>query len=236
MSDTAAKTDIKSKTLGMAAYEQIRSDIVTCKLAPGAALSEAKLAESYGYGLAPVRSALAKLAQEGLISRQARIGNFVAPITLQSIKDVFEMRLLLEPYLARVAASRIVETQLAELESYCEYDYIHGDKDSTAKFLKLNKKFHMGVADAAGNDRMSLSLSLLLDELERMVHLGLMYTDRSQEHQQEHRALIAALRAGDGDRAEKLSTEQVDVARRMVLDAAISNTNLSEINLAGVLK
>ena len=78
------------------AYATIKDDIISCVLQPGADVSEGMLVTRYELGKAPIRSALMRLRQEGLIISRGRQGNAVSPVTLRDVKEVFQLRLVLE--------------------------------------------------------------------------------------------------------------------------------------------
>src|SRR5262245_53345201 len=97
----------RRQRLGDQAYDRIKEDIVVCRLRPGAEVTEAGLAQHYELGLAPIRAALSRLSQEGLVNVIPRRGYVITPITIQTVKEVFDLRLLLEPAAARAAAGRV---------------------------------------------------------------------------------------------------------------------------------
>ncbi|HXF67171.1 MAG TPA: GntR family transcriptional regulator [Burkholderiales bacterium] len=212
------------------AYERIRHDIVGCVLAPGAEISEARLCGHYRLGKAPVRMALNRLAHEGLVRAIPRRGYQVTPVTVKDIHDVFELRLMLEPAAARMAAGRVDARQLRALEEVCRAGYQPGDARSTGRFLEANKAFHAAIARATGNARLAAAVEQLLDEMTRLLHLALAPRDRSQEVLHGHRALLKALVRGDGEAAERIAREQIEAARNMALAAVL--TSGAVMNLA----
>ena len=215
------------QTLGDAAYLTLKNRIIEGHLAAGAAVSEAELALSLGLGKAPVRAALARLAQDGLVAAIARRGWRVAPVTLADVLDVFRLRRSLEPLAARLAAERGIDAALLKrLDAACRADYQPGDPASERAFLKANRAFHLAVAEASGSPRLVRVLSNLLDESERALVLGLAVRNRSHEIQHEHQALIEALAAGDADTAEQVAAAQIDDARDMVMAALMSTPSL----------
>ena len=201
------------------AVAAIRHDILITRAAPGAALSEASLAEALSLGKAPVRAALARLAEEGLVTAIPRRGWVVSLVTIRDIHEVFDLRLLLEPEAARRAAGRVNATELNRLDAVCAAGYRPEDGDSAAAFLAANKAFHVAVAELSGNTRLARQIGRLLDESTRMLVLGLRRRDRSGEMAHEHQALIEALALGRAHEAAGLMHEQVDASRRMVLAA-----------------
>ncbi len=226
-------TAVSAKTIPLLsdrAYERIRHDIICCLYAPGTEVSEAQLCAQYKLGKAPVRMALSRLAHDGLVRAIPRRGYMVTPVTLQDIQDVFALRLMLEPAAARMAAGRVDAQRLRVLDDICREGYQTGNARSTARFLDANKAFHVTIAQAAGNARLAGTIEQLLDEMTRLLHLGLGLRNRSQEMQHEHRALVKALAKGDGGTAENICREQIEAARSMVLGAILASKSV--LNLA----
>jgi len=212
------------------AYERIRLDIITCAISPGAEISEAQLCTHYRLGKAPVRMALHRLAHDGLVRAIPRRGYMVMPVTLKDIHDVFELRLMLEPAAARMAAGKIDAQRLRVLDEACRAGYQPQDAKSITRFLNADKAFHVAIAQATGNSRLAAMIEQLLDQMTRLLHLGLGLRNRSQEMQREQRALAKALARGDGGTAERISREQIEAARNMVLSAIM--TSATVMNLA----
>ena len=213
------------------AYERIRHDVISCQLAPGTEISETQLCAQYKLGKAPVRMALNRLAHDGLVRAIPRRGYRVAEVTLKDIHDVFELRLMLEPVAARMAAGRVDAQKLRALDEIARSGYQPGDARSTARFLEANKAFHVAIARATGNARLADSIEQLLDEMTRLLHLGLGLRDRSVEMSREHRALAKALARGDGDTAERICREQIEAARGMVLSAILASRTVMNLAL-----
>jgi DNA-binding GntR family transcriptional regulator len=211
------------------AYERLRRDIISCAIAPGSEISEAQLATQYKLGKAPVRVALTKLAHAGLVKAIPRRGYMVMPVTLKDIHDVFELRLMLEPSAARMAAGKVNTQRLRELDEICREGYQPGDARSTARFLETNKAFHVEIARGAGNLRLAAAIEQLLDEMTRLLHLGLGLRKGPQETLHEHKALVKALARGDGETAERICRDQIQASRNMVLSAIL--TSRSVMNL-----
>src|SRR5437773_9918370 len=97
------------------AYVAIRDKIVSLALAPGAVINERELVEELGIGRTPTREALRRLAQEKLVDVYPRRGMFVTGIDVRELARLSEVRLVLEPEAARLAAERATEADLAEL-------------------------------------------------------------------------------------------------------------------------
>lgn len=214
------------------AYERILHEIITCAIAPGTEISEAQLCAQFKLGKAPVRMALNRLAHDGLVRAIPRRGYRVTPVTLKDIHDVFELRLMLEPAAARMAAGKVNAQRLRALDEISRAGYQPRDPKSTSRFLEANKAFQVAIARATGNARLAEAIEQLLDEMTRLLHLGLGLRNRSQELSREHRALVKALARGDGDTAERICREQIEAARSMVLSAILTSSSVMNLALA----
>jgi DNA-binding GntR family transcriptional regulator len=218
--------------LSARAYESIKHDIISCVIAPGTEISEAQLCAQYKLGKAPVRMALNRLAHDSLVRAIPRRGYRVTPVTLKDIHDVFELRLMLEPAAARMAAGRMDAQRLKAIDDVCRAGYQPGDPRSTTRFLEANKAFRVAIARATGNARLAEAVERLLDEMTRLLHLGLGLRNRSQEMQREHRALGKALARGDGEAAERIAREQIEAERNMVLSAILTSSAVMQLPIS----
>jgi DNA-binding GntR family transcriptional regulator len=213
------------------AYRRIKDAIVTCQLAPGSTFSESSIAERFGLGKAPVRWALATLVQEQLVVARPRQGYVVAPVTIQRVNELFDLRLLLEPAATRMAAGNVDGALLRQIDAICAAGYQPGDRASERTFLGANKSFHVSVARASGNRSLARVLESILEEMERLFHLGLALRDRSEEMQHEHNELICMLVAGDKAGAERVTVAQIEAARKMVLDAILGSVRVRTVEI-----
>ena len=207
------------------AYERVRRDIISCAIAPGSEISEAQLADRYKLGKAAVRVALTRLSHDGLVRAIPRRGYVVMPVTLQDIQDVFELRLMLEPAAARMAAGKVNTHELRTYDEVCRSGYEPGDAKTTGRYLDANKAFHVTIARAAGNARLAGAIEHLLDEMTRLLHLGLGLRKGPQDVH-EHKTLVKALARGDGETAERICREQIEASRNMVLSAVLTSRSV----------
>lgn len=199
----------------------LRRAIVSTRLAPGETISESGAVTILGFGKAPVRAALARLADEGLVQPLARRGWRVSSVTVRDIHEVFALRALLEPEAARLAAGRVDAKALERLDAVCRCGYDPGDPESALAFLEANTAFHVAIAELGGNRRLARTLARLLDEATRLLVLGLSARDRTGEMRAEHGALIAALVTGDGRTAADAVAAEIEASRDMVLSALL---------------
>lgn len=210
-------------SLARRTYEALKQDILTCELRPGAQIFEGELATRYGTSKTPVREALNLLGQEGLVEVLPRRGYLVAPVTLRDVQEVFQLRLMLETAAAELAAEHITEDGLRQLHALVAVRYTYRDRASYSRFLRANRAFHVAVADASGNRRLAAFVGKLLEDMERILHLGLDLRDSADEMATEHAELVDALLKGDGELARRVVTEQLQNSRKRVLEAVVGS-------------
>lgn len=225
-----AKTTAARRTKGTGvrqAYETIRGRIVTLDLTPGADLDESRLVRDLGLSRTPVREALVRLAAEGLVvmlpNRTAR----VAPLGLSDVKEHLEAFELIQRAATRFAAHRRTETDLDAMAGHCAaFDEAVGAGD-VAAMIQANWRFHQAIGAAAGNRHIGRYYEQLLTDGLRIANLAMGHrfygkardrTAHVRAIQQEHRQMVAAIRAGDADKAESLAASHTQLARKRSAD------------------
>lgn len=196
-------------SLSAAAYFRIRDLIVTLELAPGTALEERALMERLQLGRTPVREAVRRLADEGLVAIYARRGTVVAPVDVRDLANVSEARIELEGLAARLAAARAdsrdheaVRQLLTELESA-------GEPADQRGLIRLDQRVHHCVHGATHNRYLQGTLAEYLTLSLRLWFLGLDRVHRLGDAVDEHRGLLRAVLDGDANRAEAMARAHV---------------------------
>jgi DNA-binding GntR family transcriptional regulator len=216
------------------AYQLIKKDIVQCRLTPGAEISETTLTKMYGFGKAPIRAALLRLSQDNLVSSVPRRGYTVTPITIRNIQELYELRIILEPAAARRATSRC---DIPELISLCKRLRYSDGATNKSEFLEAHFEFHVAIAKAAGNERITQLIASLLNDMARIIHFGEFAPGRGTDEldvdhrvqQQQHEAIVESLAAGDADVVEKVMREHIEHSLMMVKEAAFASKSLVRI-------
>ncbi|MCE1254403.1 MAG: GntR family transcriptional regulator [Anaerolineae bacterium] len=206
-------------SLSLQTYQLIKEDIVTCVLDPGQFIAQADLAERYKVGITPVREALRQLTQEGFVQPLPRLGYIVSPITSQDVQEIFELREIFETASVRLAAERGTNESLLELVNDSEFTYTYKDRHSYTRFLNQNAEFHILIASISGNNRLIVMESKIMDELNRVFHLGLDLRDSAEEMREDHVALANAIYKRDSQAAEKLARTEIIRSRERVMEA-----------------
>jgi DNA-binding GntR family transcriptional regulator len=194
-------------------YKQLRRAIIMGRRAPGERLSVEELCATYGSGISPVRDALQMLGQEGLIEIKPRSGYFVASVTLKELRDLLDLREVLEIAAVERAAARVSERELDELANV-HAGYTGDDDESYDRYTDENRRFHYLLGQASGNGELAESLGRLHDRLARfmvMRHAG------GTQHET-HARIVAALRARDVVEARHAMLDEIDESRQAILD------------------
>jgi DNA-binding GntR family transcriptional regulator len=178
------------------AYHAIRGLIVSLELAPGAVIDERQLVERLAIGRTPVREALRRLAQERLVEVSPRRGMFVTGVDVRELARLSEVREVLEPEAARLAAERATDADRRELGALLvELDTAGGE------LMALDERIHRAVYRAAHNDLLEATLEQYYVLALRIWSMALDRAHDLGEAVEEHRALLEAIRSGDAERA-----------------------------------
>jgi DNA-binding GntR family transcriptional regulator len=190
------------------AYHLIKDKIVCLELEPLTVIDEQALMEDLGLGRTPIREALHRLAAEGLVIIAPRRGMFVADISLTDLQKIFEVRVVLEAFCARLAAQRATQGQLAKMEAATPELALAKGED-TGSLMRLDTHFHHLLYEAAGNEFLTENLTRLHALSLRLWYLVLPQLDDVKATVSLHGEIVDALKARDEARAEALVQQHV---------------------------
>jgi DNA-binding GntR family transcriptional regulator len=184
------------QSLADKAYHEIRGLIVSLELAPGAVIDERELIGRLEIGRTPVREALRRLSQERLVEVYPRRGMFVTGVDVRELARLSEVRAVLEPEAARLAAERATDADRAELA------LLLSELDAGAgELIDLDERIHRAVYRAAHNDLLEATLEQYYVLALRIWSIALDRARELEEAVEAHRALLEAIHDGDGERA-----------------------------------
>jgi len=205
---SADKPRIKRQALVEEVYNLIRADILSLRIPPDTRILVDDLVHELGVSQTPVREALSMLEGVGLVSKKHFIGYCTSPtLNRKQFDELYEMRLLIEPYAARCAASRMSRDDLEALSAHAGGMEPGHTRASYARFADHDSEFHARLADGSGN--------ILVAEALRRLHTH-MHIFRLHFHSQivseaasEHDRLIKALEKRDPDGAEAAMQDHI---------------------------
>lgn len=198
------------------AYDHLRQAIITMRLAPGAALPEKEVCAELGFSRTPVREAVLRLAQEGLVDVTPSVGAFVRKIALHQVIEGHLVRSSIELRLIRLAARNggaghdgdfdLLMFMQAEARR-------RGDHD---RALSVDMAFHRLLCRIAGFPDIWRVVHAATGQLDRVRRFSYRQAGISEEVEEEHRAIYAALQARDEDRAHRLLRLHLDDVAKVI--------------------
>lgn len=194
--------------------EVIRERVIDGSFSPGAQLGEVQLAEQLGVSRGPVREALQRLIQEGLLEGRPHRGVFVARLSVNDVVDVYRARRAVERAAAELLVDRADGTALDDLAGLVARMEGAADRGRWSSVVDLDRRFHEALVSAAGSPRLTRMFRTLLAETAMcMAALEPAYPVR-RDIAGEHRLLLEALTAGDTGRVLACIEEHLDHAVR----------------------
>jgi len=188
-------------------YQILRDWLVTAKLQPGEFLSELELATRCRTSRTPVREACTRLLQDKWLSRIRRKGFLVTPISIRDIGEIYEYRKILEGFTAEKVARSATSPQINELENIV---FPEDDRQADlAEILRASERFHLRLAELAGNQRVRDQLALMLSYVRR---LDILCTQKVPGWVG-HSEILRALKAHQPAEARRCMEVHIEVSR-----------------------
>ena len=206
------------KPLREMVFESLREAIIHGRLKPGERLMEIQLAEEMGVSRTPVREAIRKLELEGFVVMVPRKGAYVAGISLKDIVDIFEVRAALEGMAAGLAAERITEEEMDELERSLLMINVTGE-DDLAAIVKADAAFHELIYKASRNQRLVQIITHLQEQIQRFRMTSLSQPGRTKIVLDEHKKIVEAISDRNVELAQTLAREHIENAEQILLNA-----------------
>lgn len=198
--ETADKYSLRERV-----FHQMRENILEGKYQPKEELKESAIAAELKISRTPVREALHQLELEGLVTIIPNKGAYVTGISEKDIHDIYIIRSYLEGLCARWACENMTEERLDELEEVIYLSEFHTRKGHHEQVVELDNKFHELIYEGSGSKILHHVLSDFHHYVQRVRKLSLSRTERAEESNKEHLAILEALRKGDSKLAEELA-------------------------------
>ena len=205
------------------AYEGIRTRIVDGSYRGGSPLTEELLARALGTSRTPVREALSRLFQDGYVERIPGRGYFVTPITVQLVRDTFEIRRLLEATTAARAAEFASDAEREELTRLAEYRYVAGDAASYRGAEAANARFHLAIASASRNHLAERLVRQCLMQMDRFVSLGAHLASLPEAATRDHHQIVDAILKRNATGARAAMEAHLDRSSSVLTSALLGN-------------
>lgn len=194
----------------------LRQRILNGEIAPGDVLRQEALADELGVSRLPVREAIARLTAEGLLTSVPHRGAYVAALSIDEVRETFEIRLRLEPWIFSEAIARITDAEIDRAQA------LIGDMDSADASVwgRLNWHFHEALYQPAQREITLQTLRVLHDRSDRYFRFQVVQVPIRQQSHEEHMGLVQACRSRDPRLGAELLTQHVQTASKQI-EAAV---------------
>jgi DNA-binding GntR family transcriptional regulator len=196
--------------LSQKVYRVLKTEIVKGFLEPGTKLFEDKIATQMGVSRTPVREAIQKLAAEGLIKITPNQTLVVTEVSLEDVKEVLQIRGILEGLATRVAAQKITRQEIEELEEIITQMGLYVTKKDLTSYCKLDDEFHNLILHICGNKWIIQIRDNLGNFLYRFRIKSLSVPGRLKCSLEEHQKIMESLKEKNPEKAEQLSKKHMD--------------------------
>ncbi len=187
------------------AYEQIKRRILENDMAAGFQVLEQELAQMLDMSRTPVREALIRLAEEGMVEVRPRHGMRVLPVSADDMREIYEILTSLESTAAELVAARgVTDAELTELKrAVMEMDAAL-EKDDLRKWAEADETFHMLLVQYSGNERLHALVNSFWEQTHRVRLVTLRLRPKPVNSNKDHAAVVDAIAQGDREAARRL--------------------------------
>lgn len=217
---------ISMRSLGHEAYDRLRRSLMTGQIAPGARIIETEMARQFGTSQAPIREALARLREDGLVRRLPYKGTYATEIIPRELYHTCRVRAEIESNGLELTVGRLTQTQIAELQALVSrMDALAADTPQEYfQQVQMDMAFHRRLVewtDIAVYQRIWHSLELAIERFLNLVHPSLFAHDRSLVVQQ-HRDLLKIVQQGDVLRAQAAFRQHIMLIWNKLDDSVVA--------------
>jgi DNA-binding GntR family transcriptional regulator len=198
-----AQSPVRDGITGARVADELRDAILRGEHPPGTRLRQEELAAQYGASRVPVREALRILESEGLVTTVANAGAWIARLSLDECVELYQVRERIEPLLLRYSLPHLTAEQIERLADLVEEMRQSRDVE---RFLVLDRAFHLGSYAGADTTFLGPTVERLWNTTQhyRRAYTRLLDGESNRILHDEHHMLVAAIRDGDSEEAERV--------------------------------
>ncbi|SNZ20462.1 GntR family transcriptional regulator [Cohaesibacter gelatinilyticus] len=195
-------------------FDALKKAIIEGELEIGTQLKQDEIARLFNTSRIPVREAISRLEQQGLVKSQRYKGAVVSGLSVEEAEEIFQFRMLLEPEVMRHAVPKMSASVLKQAQFY--YEEFSKSKDPM-EWGDLNRKFHSTLYDACALQYHLGAIDHAMDQIDRYLRAQLVLSDGIERANIEHNAILQACKDRDADLAAKLTYEHINGAKDSLL-------------------
>lgn len=211
-----------SKSLEERVYLQLEEEILSGEIKKGSSLTEISISSRLGVSRTPVRGALHRLFEEGLINLIPNRGAVVLGVNEDDLIDVYAIRMRLEGLASAQAARKITDEDKKKLTEAVELAEFYIKKNDAEQLKELDSQFHNIIYHASGNRLLCKTLAELHRSIKAYRKKSLSVSARLEASVAEHRQILDAILRGDADAADRLTSAHISSALENLLTAVKS--------------
>ena len=221
-----ATEPLPDQNLADAVAGRIRAAIWTGQYQPGDRLVERRLAQEFGISHIPLREALARLTEEGLVERLPRRGARVASLTPRMLEEVSSLRVVLEQFVVRRLKDRFTHEARLELQGIVDRMIKAADEPDLARVHQLDQEFHQRLWELTDH---TVLVELAAQMRSRMSHFyraaaASLGPAEVRRHADSHQQLLEVIASGDRRAAERAMQQHVEQAAKRIADSGLTRT------------
>jgi DNA-binding GntR family transcriptional regulator len=202
-----------------AVADELRKLIYSGELAPGARLNEAALATRMGTSRGPIREAMRMLAGTGLVTPVAHRGMFVRQMSMRDMLESYDLRALIFGFAARRATEFLTPERVQSLQDMLTQMEQACAANESSLYYELNLRFHALILEYSNNRHAAQAYEAYVNELHVFRRRFFNYTKKMQRSNEEHRAIVDAIVAGDATLANELAEKHVLQGKQRLLES-----------------
>ena len=206
-------TDSDNGSLQKRVFHAIENAILNDVYKEDDSLNEIKIAREPGVSRTPVREALMQLELEGLVRIIPNKGAVVVGVSEKDIEDIYEIRIRIEGLASRLCTEKITEDELKALARTVDLQEFYLSKNDLEQIWKLDEDFHKIIYEASRSRPLRFMLTNFHNYIQRARDISVQAEGRAEKTVSEHRAILRAVREGNGELAERLTAEHIANAR-----------------------
>ena len=207
-----------AQSLEESVFLALEEEILSGKLKKGESLTENSLSARLGVSRTPLRGAMHRLAEEGLIEIVPNRGAVVIGIGDEELVDIYKIRIRLEGLASSEATKRISQDDLKKLRDSVELSEFYIAKQDADHLKELDSEFHNIIYKASGNRLLCKTLTELHRNIQFYRKRSLEYADRLEKSVMEHKEILAAIECGDSEAADRLTSAHIEAALNNLLE------------------
>lgn len=208
---------LEHHTLVQRIYHRVRALIESGVIQSGERLDERALAERMDVSRTPLREAVGKLAEEGLVEHRPYKGNFVRTFTAKQVSDIYEVRKMLEGLAVRLAVPKLTDEDVTEVRAILDDIATALDHGDIAEYSAADQRFHDAMARLAGNEALREALGRLRGQVQIIRIIANRDPDVVDRTARERPRIVAVLEARDAEAAASLMEAHIEGVRGAVV-------------------